>query len=143
MACVPAANTDIMFLRSDAKLSAILKILSDFGQSARYYNLNVVMDEKDPGPSPDQEWQALEMEVLKEDPSGMRRLKIPAERKSIYRQINTGLTIECEKLARALARLFTIGDLGRQGRRISTYTHHFLFLQDEQLGKNDYEKITI
>ena len=143
LARIPAAKTDITFLRTDPKLSAIVRILSDFGQSARYYNLNVVLAERDPGPSPDDEWQELEMEILQEDPSWKRRIGDPQESDSIHRQINTALTIQCEKLARALARLFTIGGLGSQANQISGHTHHFLFLMDDQLGTTDYQSIHI
>lgn len=143
LARIPAAKADITFLRTDPKLSAIVQILSDFGQSARYYNLNVVLGERDPGSSPDDEWQNLEMEILKEDPSWTHRIGDPKESGSIYRQINTALTVQCEKLARALARLFTIGGLGSQAKQISPHTHHFLFLLDGQLGKTDYESLHI
>lgn len=140
---IPAAKSDITFLRSDPKLLAIVRVLSDFGQSARYYNLNVVFGEKDPGLSPDDEWQKLEMEILQEDPSWKYRIKDPKESDSIGREINIVLTVQCEKLARALARLFTIGGLGSQAKQISIHTHHFLFLMDDQLGKIDYESVHI
>ena len=143
IARIPAAKTDIEFLRNDPNLLAIFRILSDFGQSARYYNLNVVLDKPDPGPSPDREWQRLEMEVLKDDPTWIKRIEDPEQADAIYAQINSGLTVQCEKLARALARLFTIGGLGSQAKQISPHTHHFLFLTDEQLGKTDYESIAI
>jgi len=140
---IPAAKFDITFLRTDPKLSTIVQIFSDFGQSARYYNLNVVLGEQEPGPSPDDEWKKLEMEILKEDPSWLQRICNPKETNSIHRQINTALTIQCEKLARALARLFTIGGLGSKARQISPHTNHFLFLMDDELGKTDYERIKI
>jgi len=143
LANIPAAKADITFLRNDPKLSTILQILSDFGQSARYYNLNVVLNEKDPGPSPDQEWQKFELEVLKEDSTYLDRIGDPSQRDSIHRQINMTLTIQCEKLARALARLLTIGGLGSQAKQISPHTHHFLFLMDDQLGKTNYENVYI
>ena len=143
LARIPAAKTDIEFLRNDPKLSAIVQILSDFGQSARYYNLNVVLDEQDPGASPDDEWQKLEMEVLQEDPSWTSRIGDPKQSDAIHDQINRELTVQCEKFARALARLFTIGGLGSQAKQISPHTHHFLFLMDDQLGKTDYESIHV
>jgi len=143
LARIPAAKTDIEFLRNDPKLSAIVQILSDFGQSARYYNLNVVLGEQDPGPSPDDEWQKFEMEVLQEDPSWTSRLGDPKQSDAIYDQINRELTVECEKFARALARLFTIGGLGSQAKQTSPHMHHFLFMTDDQLGKTDYESIHV
>ena len=140
---IPAAISDIKFLRDDTKLSKIIKILSDFGQSARYYNLNVVLGEQNPGPSPDDEWQELQMEILQEDPLWKSRIKNPKENTLIHNEINKAMTVHCEKLARALSRLFTIGGLGAQGRQISIHTNHFLKMRDEQLGKSDYENISI
>ena len=140
---VPAAKTDIEFLRSDQKLCAIVRILSDFGQSARYYNLNVVLGESDPGPCPDDEWQKLEMEVLQEDPSWLKRIGDPKQSDAEHERVNRQLTIQCEKLARSLARLFTIGGLGGLAKQISPHTHHFLFLMDKDLGATDYESMRI
>jgi len=140
---IPAAKADIKFLRTDRKLIRIIEILSDFGQSARYYNLNVVLGDSDPDPSPDEEWQKLEMEVLKDDPNWMKRITDPEQSDTIHRQINRELTVQCERLVRSLSRLFTIGGLGAQAKQISAHTHHFLFLTDNQLGKTDYEGIHI
>jgi hypothetical protein len=143
LARIPAAKADIEFLRNDPELSTIIQILSDFGQSARYYNLNVVLAEPDSGPSPDDEWQKLEMEVLQKDRSWTSRIEDPKQSDAIHGQINRELTVRCEKLARALARLFTIGGLGSQAKQISPHTYHFLSLRDDQLGKTDYESIHI
>jgi hypothetical protein len=140
---VPAAKSDIDFLRNDIKITRIVRILSDFGQGARYYNLNVVLGATDPGPSPEEEWQKLEMEILKEDPKWESRVTDFGKIGSIHKQINDSLTIQCEKLARALARLYTIGGLGDLAMKISSHTHHFLFLTDEKLGATNYEKIVI
>jgi len=134
---IPAARADIDLLRNDPKLTNIVKILSDFGQSARYYNLNVVLGAPNPGPSPDDEWQKLEMEVLQEDPSWAKRICDPKESGAIHRQINKQLTVHCEKLARSLSRLFTIGGLAKQ---TPSDTSHFFKLMDDQLGSTDYEK---
>lgn len=139
----PSAKTDILFLRKDAKINTQVRILSDFGQSARYYNLNVVLGVSDPGSSPNEEWKKLEMEILLDDPDLAARIQEPMQMKAIHRHINFVLTVNCEKLARALARLFTIGGLGSQAMKISHFVHHFLLLTDGQLGDTDYESIHI
>lgn len=140
---IPAAKKDIDFLRNNTKIKRIVQILSDFGQSARYYNLNVVLGYSDPGPSPDEEWQKLEMEILKEDPQWTEKIADPSQSASNHAYINTNLTVNCEKLIRSLSRLFTIGGLGDYANSISVHTHHFLFLNDSQLGKTNYENIHI
>ncbi len=139
----PAAQQDINFLRNNKQLRRMVQILSDFGQSARYYNLNVVLGEKKPGPSPDDAWQELEMEILKESPTWKEAIQDPKKSNETHRTINLKLTIRCEKFARSLSRLFTIGGLGDEAKRISSYTHDFLFLSDDKLGKTNYETINI
>ena len=140
---VPAARADIEFLRTDERLIRMVTILSEFAQSARFYNLNVVLGDANPGPSPDDEWQKLEIGVLQDDPAWTERIGDPKHSAEIHAQINKELTIQCEKLARSLSRLFAIGGLGLQAKQISPHTHHFLSLRNDQLGMTDYEKIRI
>jgi len=140
---VPAARDDIAFLRADSRLSALVQILSDFGQGARYYNLNVVLGEEDPGPSPEDEWQKLEMEILRNDPTWKQRITDPGQLPGVYQDTYRELTVRCERLARSLSRLFTIGDLGDLAKQISHHTHHFLFLTDSDLGATDYATLTV
>lgn len=143
LARVPAARDDITFLRTDCRLLALVQILSDFGQSARYYNLNIVLGEADPGLSPDDEWQKLEMEILRDDPTWKQRITDPGQLSGAYQDIYRELTVRCERLARSLSRLFTIGDLGYLAKQISPHTHHFLFLRDSDFGTSDYASLSI
>lgn len=140
---IPAAKVDIEFLRTDERLRRIVQIMSQFAQSARYYNLNVVLGDVNPGPSPDDEWQRLEMEILKDDPAWAERIAEPGQSHAIHCQINRELTVHCERFARSLSRLFTIGGLGVLAKQISSHTHHFLFLNDQDLGAIDYESVKI
>lgn len=143
LAQVPAAQEDIHFLRRDPQLRTIVAILSEFGKGARYYNLNVVLEEANPGPCPDDEWQKLEMAILQEDSDWQRKIADPKQSDAIYAQINRKLTNCSERLARSLCRLFTIGGLGSLARQISPHTHHFLSLMDDELGQTDYESVRI
>lgn len=135
---IPAAQQDINFLRNNQQLRRLVQILSDFGQSARYYNLNVVLGEEETGPSPDEAWQELEMEILKESPTWLEDIQDPKKSNETHKNINTKLTVHCEKFARSLSRLFTIGGLGEEAKRISGYAHDFLFLSDDKLGTKKY-----
>jgi hypothetical protein len=143
LARISTAKADLEFLRNDDKLRKVVRILSDFGQSARYYNLNVVLNEADPGPSPAEEWQTLETEVLQEDPAWVTLFGDLTQSDTLIAQINTNLTAHCERLARSLSRLFTLGALGSQAEQISPYTFHFLKLRDDQLGETDYESVDV
>ncbi len=128
---IPAAQTDVNFLRSNERLTKIVKIISDFGQSARYYNLNVVLGDSNPGLSPDQEWGILETEILQDDPTWKQRIVDPQQSHSVHQKINKELMSRCERLLQSLSRLFTIGGLGEFALQISFHTSTFLCLQDE------------
>ena len=133
-----ATEEDSLFLRSDEGLHRILQVLSDFGQSARYYNLDVVLGEEDPGLSPDQQWERLETEVLKDRPEWEEELADPTKGDEVFKRVNRELTARCERLIRSLCHLFTIGNLGPLARTLSPITFDFLFLTDDHLGQSDY-----
>lgn len=140
---IAAAKEDMEFLKNDSRLHKLINILSNFGIGARYYNLNVVLGCDEPGPSPEDEWNKLNMEILKDDPDWTIKIGDPSISAEIYDSINSELTINIEKLIRSLSRLFTIGKLGKFASSISPHTFDFLFLDNNQLGKTNYDKIHI
>jgi len=80
---------------------------------------------------------------LQDDPSWQQRIADPTQSDAIFREINAELTEQCERLARSLSRLFTIGGLGKLAKTISPYISHFINLGDYQLGTTNYEAIRI
>ena len=124
-------------------LRKIVKTLADFGQGGRYYNLNVVLGKLGPLPSPEAVWQELELEVLQEEPNWQKLIVDPMKSDLLRQHINKRLTVHCERITRALSRLFTIGELGELAKTISPHTNHFLFLMDDDLGGTNYETIMI
>ena len=130
-------------MKNDEQLKSIVRILSDFGQSSRYYNLNVVLGIKNDVLSPDMEWNKLENTIFKEDPRWSEKIHDPSQAQALFLEANKKLTIYCEQLARSLSRLFTIGGLGDFAYKISGYTNHFLLLMDKDLGKTDYGSIEL
>jgi hypothetical protein len=93
--------------------------------------------------SPEAEWQKLEMEILQEDKKWEEKIRDPSWMNEIYKKINKKLTVHCERFARSLSRLFTIGGLGEEAGRISPHTHDFLSLMDDQLGEQNYENVRL
>ena len=137
----PAASDDVEYLRADAQLRKLVHLLSNFGQAARYYHLDVVLGEDHETDSPEQTWQQLEMEVLQEKGADwFDRLRAPANFSGIYGDITQDLVIRFEKFARALVRLFTIGDLGDEAKRHTGTIGPFLYLMDRDLGKRNYSQ---
>jgi len=135
---IPAATADIQYLRSNNRLREIVGLLSDFGQAARYYNLDLVMGLYPKGNSPDDAWALLEMAILKEDPNWEDNFQKDTDLSKSYQEINHTIVSAMERLARALSRLFTLGGLGAQALQFSGTVYPFLMLWDDQLGNTRY-----
>lgn len=134
---IPIAKKDIEFLRADKHVLELVRILSAFGQSARYYNLDVVKGQKYYD-SPKDEWQKLESLILREYPDWLNLAKDDLNLDETYKHINQEIIIRLEKFVRALTRLFTIGGLGEKAKQYSSAVFLFVQLSDDDLGKTEY-----
>lgn len=135
---IPIGAADIDYLRTSHRLREIVGLLSDFGQAARYYNLDLVMARNPTGDSPDHAWARLETAILREDPNCVQNLQRDVDLSESYQRINHSIVSAMERLARALSRLFTLGGLGAKARQFSGSVHPFLMLHDDQLGNTKY-----
>lgn len=131
---IPVAKQDIEFLRTDKHVIELVRILSAFGQSARYYNLDVIKGQKYYD-SPKDEWQKLESLILRERPDWHDIIDSDLNLDETYKHINQEIIMRFEKFVRALSRLFTIGGLGQKAKQYSSAVFPFVQLADEQLGK--------
>lgn len=136
----PAAQSDLAYLATDQSLRDIVRILSDFGQGARYYNLNVVLSVDSELRDPEQMWKEIESAVGKAHPAWPTGLLDPVLRAEIWRAIISDLVARIEAFARALARLFTLGPLGDQAKKMSGLIGPFLLLRDQDLGHRLYSE---
>lgn len=134
---IPVAKDDIDYLRNDTHVLEIVRILSAFGQSARYYNLDLIKGQKNYG-SPKDEWQKLESIILRKKPDWQKIIDNDLNLDETYKHINQEIIIHLEKFMRALSRLFTIGGLGQKAKQYSSAVFPFVQLSDEQLGKTEY-----
>ncbi|MFC1712736.1 hypothetical protein ACFL6S_03645 [Candidatus Poribacteria bacterium] len=132
-----AAFDDIEYLCNDPQLRKLVDALSDFGQSARYYNLNIVLGENPATLSPKDQWERVERMILEEDDDWAQRLE-GTDLDELYNGITTKLVSRLERFARALVRLFTIGGLGPEAKQYTAVIAPFLFLRDSDLGKRSY-----
>ena len=134
---IPAAKTDLAYLESD-ELLRLFKVLGRFGQAARYYNLDVILGKKPTTDSPESEWERLETAVLISRPELLREFEGNPNSGRVFRVIGAEVVARLERLARALARLFTIGKIGAEAKHYSPYVDGFLQLRDKKLGKTEY-----
>ncbi len=136
----PLLQQDLTFIRTDPVLKECVRILSLFGMMGRYYNLDVVAGADHRPMDPKREWEELESRV--EDPipylSNMERLH-----RDYYPRVNCVLISKMERLARAIAMQFTLGehaDPEGEIRRLSVVYTEFRNLLDDQFGTVDYRR---
>ena len=134
---IPVAKADLAYLESD-ELSPFFRILGRFGQAARYHHLDVVLGREPATDSPDREWESLETAILISRPKLLKELEENPGSDRVFREIAAEVVARLERLARALARLFTIGEIGTEAKRYLSYVGGFVHLRDEELGKTEY-----
>jgi hypothetical protein len=88
--------------------------------------------------SPENEWSALEMEILEARPALVQALGEPGTLGEVFAYLRRELTSTLERFARALARLFTIGRLGDLARQNMACVTEFLMIRDDELGTRVY-----
>jgi len=137
---VPAARTDVEYLRTDSHLLTMVGLLSRFGKAARYYNLDVISGTSPDTDSPEQELQKLEITVLRGLPGGIEAqiARAKGDVTPLFKIIYGELIAVMERFARALCRLFTIGELGPLAKRQTGVIKDFLFLAESDLGTVQY-----
>ena len=137
---VPAASADADALRSDPRLREIVRILSRFGEAARYHNLDVILGAQTKTDSPSDEWDHLETAIFTDNFDIEVEVKRDPNLKEPYKRIAKEFAIRLELLARALCRLFTLGNLHEEAKRYTGTIAPFLFLRDDELGTRDYAR---
>lgn len=134
---VPALDEDQKFMASNPVLRDIVEVLSDFGRKGRYANLDVLFEDEKSEMSPKQKWEKLELDILTAAGLTWEQLK-ERDFADLYGEINQALVRTLERFAGALARLFTLGPLGKLGKAQTATIGPFLNLWDEDLGKRKY-----
>ena len=136
----PALKEDLLFLKEDEKLKTILKILSEFGKYARYYNLDVVTGKKSPWSfNPKDEWEKFERSI--EDPTPYLTSD---DQEGLYRdyypRVNSQIIAIIERFVRAITRQFTLGGHGGKLSQFYIPFSSFLGKMDQHLGAEDYRR---
>ncbi len=103
---------DMDFLENDAELQSIVKFLTEYGISSRYYNINIIIGEKNSYGKPtklleDYYWD-FEEKLHRE--KNVTTGNIPSFREHITRLL--------QQFRRALCRMFIWGKLGQTGKEI-------------------------
>jgi len=137
-----ALSDDLSYLKTDKDLDKLIGLLSEFGKFARYYNLNVVTGEINPGIDVKALWEEYESSYIAKDRLLFEKLNNVELRDEVLNIIAQKVIKKLERFTRALARQFTLGNLGGLAQQYSSSVYDFLLLEDSELGTKDYRKNT-
>lgn len=136
---IPIIEEDSAFLANDAQLKRIIHILSEFGQFARYYNLDVVTGKEKLSINPNAEWETLESDIenITEyvGPDAMEALH-----KAYYPRVHAKIIGKIERFIRAITMQFTLGKHGGKLMQYSAPFTDFITLRDQDQGTKDYRR---
>lgn len=137
-----ALSDDLTYLKTDNDLEKLIGLLSEFGKFARYFNLNVVTGEVDPGIDVKTSWEEYETSYVLENKELLEKLSNFETRNEVLDTITRKIIEKLERFTRALSRQFTLGRLGALAQQYSPSVYDFLMLNDSELGTIDYRKNT-
>ena len=137
-----ALSDDLDYLKNNKDLEKLISLLSEFGKFARYYNLNVVTGEVNPGIDVKAAWEEYENSYLVGNKKLLEKLSDIETSKEVLDTITRKIIIKLERFTRALSRQFTLGKLGNLAQQYSSSVFDFLTLKDSELGNTDYRKNT-
>lgn len=129
---------DFKFLSEDDNISILLKFLSEFGDTGRYHNLDVVTGAKNKGIDVQRLWQKYETEVMikdKEDLEAFFKTATLEEKKKnvIYKFVG-----DLERFVRAICRQYTLGKISEKRIQFRVPVIGFAILSDHELSKQEY-----
>lgn len=125
---------DMDFLENDAELQSIVKLLTEYGISSRYYNINIIIGEKNSYGKPS---EILENYYLDFEEKLHWEKKVTTGNITSFRENITRLL---QQFRRALCRMFIWGKLGKTGKGIgeSNILVDIINLRDEELGQEKH-----
>ena len=131
-----AMKDDFHYINNDMFILKMLRLISIFGQYARYHNLDIITEAPNPPPDIEERWKRFELEIIDSDPDIGELSKFLSP--DYYEKLSKFIVSRFEKFMRALSRHFTLSDMGAVGCEYSIHLHDFLLLRDDELGANDY-----
>jgi len=139
---IPALKEDLKYITENQDLDHLIGLLSEFGKFARYYNLDVVTGAKKPSIDVKTLWKEYETSLLIKDKNLLGKISTLDKQKEVSDAITRIIIVKLEVFIRAIARQFTLGQLGKLAKQYSPAVFSFLMLQDNELGTTDYRKHT-
>jgi len=135
---ISALIDDYEYLSKDKELNQLIFLLSQFGQYARYYNLDVVTSASKQSIDVTSLWSEYELKLIHAKSDLFNQLNDIQKNEKIYDNINKEIIIKLEKFSRAICRQFTLGNLGEKALQFSPVLFPFIKIMNSDLGKKKY-----
>jgi hypothetical protein len=128
----PPVRDDLEFIRTDRDLRDLIGVLSHFGQRGRYSRIDGLVSAEggDVESEPSRQWDEIELRLLMALPDWEEVIGSAGAEQVGAREVVARL----QRLARALARMWVWGALGKDGSIHTGMLYAFVTLKDEELG---------
>jgi hypothetical protein len=126
----PACRADLEFLDSEIGLRRLLDVLGHFGTRGRYSQIDgLLKGALDPDSDPKTRWRTIETDLLLARPDFER-----IQTSEIVQACSEEIVSRLQRMARAIARMWTLGAVGDEGGQFCGVVGTSLFLRDEDLA---------
>ncbi|RXR17349.1 hypothetical protein EQG63_11210 [Flavobacterium amnicola] len=139
----PQYKNDVEFLKNNTELKELLFIISEFGKKSRYYNFDLVTENKKIPLNTKELWNNFENKHLINDEKLLSKLFSQETQHEVYYKLNSIIIIIFEQFVSALSRQFIFNCIGEKAKQISVASfHEFGMLYEKDFGNKDYRKST-
>ncbi|UXP30690.1 hypothetical protein N6H18_10020 [Reichenbachiella agarivorans] len=141
----PFAFMDYELITGDELVNRICRTLSEFGKRGRYFNLDAVLG-TDQDFDCQKEWERIESFVMEKHfgkQTYHEHLMNPQKLDFLYETSNNILVSKLESFFRALTRQFIFGNFSSNSKQFIFEIEPFTDIEDEQLGKTNYNDFNI
>jgi hypothetical protein len=139
----PFAAHDYHLITRNPLLNQICKTLSEYGQRARYFNIDAILGTEQEFDSK-KEWERIESIVLKQHYGEKEFYEIlgePTRLGELYLKSSQLLVFQLEQFFRAITRQFIFGNFSEESKSFTFQIETFSQIEDRQLGTTDYRNI--
>lgn len=135
----PLYTSDYEFLKNNEDIRELLKILSDFGQGLRYYNLDLITNSSKSKSStnPRASWDEFRNKLLNSE--DYKQLIQEDTQREVHQKIIRYIIITFEKFISALSRQIAFEGIGQTAKSLSNNNFSdFCRLTESSFGITDY-----
>jgi len=135
----PLAREGFRYLNNVGFQTSFITIISEYGLGGRYTRLDKAAGRHSTRLDPDAGLHEFEKQLLEQMMPGYERiLAISAESHKVMDFLVFQIQSIIEKIVRAIARFYTSGLLGSEGKQLSPLLKPFYKISDDELGLTSY-----